>query len=384
MSQTSYSSSVRSFESVSELREGLDAKAQFEAVDLYPRDGSLLLGEVEAGVAQLTGVERDEALVYASGMAAVTDAIDVALHNSADSDTLPIVACASETYSQTKRYIENFLRNKRARILYFDSGDTEEVGRIIRDRQPDVIVAETVSNYVNVPVLDTVFLLEQVNDQEKAPTIVLDNTLPLSTAEPLGERLRPNDNVIVVESGTKSYSFNVELLGIAYTKNTQLLDYLRRYRRTRGTLPGLQSLDLVSGILPTSREQFDDRNSRLFRNTGDIALQLAFHNGDNSDYVISHPCLPSHANHELYKNRYPDDAAPVFYIQSWKLDQYSVAERLWSHPGVREQAKLGQSFGFDHTRIVADENVGAVRIAGGADTDGTALGEACAEALYDI
>lgn len=379
MSETCLRTVVPDFESVEAMIGGLNAKANFEHVDLYPRDGSRLLGEIEAHLAHLAGVEESQALAYNSGMSAVTDAIDVALHY-ADTTT-PTLACAAETYSQTKRFIENFLRGKRARVIYFDSGDENEVARIIDERQPDVVVAETVSNYINVPVLDTDFLLGYARGRDKRPVLVLDNTLPLSTAQPLGEKLNADDEVIVVESGTKSYTFNTELLGLSYTSNVKLIDYLRRYRRTRGSLPSLQALDFIGGVLPKSREVFDVRNRKLFKNTGDIALRLAADLGAITDFTISHPGLASHANNQLYTELYPEQAAPVFYIQSLRHNQYEVARRLWESADVRAQAKLGQSFGFDHVRIVADENVGAVRIAGGADTDGSTFGAACALAL---
>ena len=122
-------------------------------------------------------------------MAAVTGAVDTALHHANPSKGLPVLACSLETYSQTRRYFAHFLADKRARIVYFDSSDTHDVERVIEDRQPDVIVSETIGNYLNVPVLNTSHLLENVRRAAKRPVVVLDNTLPLSTALPLGERL---------------------------------------------------------------------------------------------------------------------------------------------------------------------------------------------------
>lgn len=380
MPNTPVQPEVPHFDSVEALREGLRAKSNFENVDLYPRDGSTLLGEVETHIAQLVGVQSKDLLVYGSGMSALTDSVDVALH--ASISPAPTVACARETYSQSQLYIKNFISNKRAKVVYFDSGDNDSIARVIDTKQPDVILTESISNFVNVPVTDTDFLFEYAKSQEKVPYVVIDNTLPLSTALPLGEKLLVDDKIIVAESGTKSYSLNAELLGIAYTKNTALADYLRRYRRTRGTLPGLQSLDLISQCLPEDRQAFDERNLKLFKSTGEIALRLSALAGENHDFIFSHPGLPHHDNHDLYVQQYPRHGTPLFYIQSGVFNQYEVAERLWTNPDVRAQAQLGQSFGFDHTRIVADENVGAVRISGGAETDGQILGEALAEALF--
>jgi cystathionine beta-lyase/cystathionine gamma-synthase len=380
MPETSAQSVVPNFESVDELREGLAHKSRFAAVDLYPRDGSVLLGEVERRISQLAGVNEDQLVTYGSGMAAVTEAIDIGLERASNRE--PVVASASELYSQTKRFLDCHLQSIRAKVVYFDSGDNAEIERVFTKYRPDVVVAETIGNFVNVPVADTDFLLKQTRQAENRPTLVLDHTLPLSTGLAVADQLRTDDNIIVVESGTKSYSFNAELLGIGYSKHPQLINAMQRYRRTRGTVPSSRALDFINQVLPEDRETFNERNQRLFRNTGHIALRLAELADGNTDFLISHPGLPSHDNHDFYSKRYPEQATPIFYVQSAKYCQYEVAERLWAHPGVRDQAQLGQSFGFDHTRIVADENVGAVRVAGGAETDGRLLGEACAEALY--
>ncbi len=373
---------VPDFNSVPDLREGLDAKRGFENRPLYFRDGFVELGDLEARLAELDGIEPGTTLAYNTGMSSVTDAIDIGLHVAKPEGNLPLLACSLETYTQTKKYIEHFIRGKRAEVFYFDSGKTDSVESVLGKRQPDVVVAETISNFVNMPVLDTGHLLDIVRGSEKQPTVVLDNTLPLSTGLPVSELLTPEDKVITVVSGTKSYISNSDLLGVGQTAHEELFDWLRRYRRTRGSLPGPSHVEYVHGCLPEDREAFDDANRALFRNTGDIALRLAELAPEDSDFVIQHPALPGHDNHELYERVFPVGGAPLLYVFHDGIDQYEVAERLWASDTVREQARLGQSFGFEHTRIVADEDVGAVRISGGSETDGKALGEACAEALY--
>src|SRR3990167_933930 len=299
---------VGDFNSVQSLRAGLDAKAKFEHVDLYHRDGSVLLGDVEQRLASLAGVSPENILSYNSGMSAVTDAIDVALH-AAESDELTL-ACPIESYTQTKRYIEHFIRWKRANVVYFDSGDADEVKRILQVRKPDVLVAETVANYTGIPVLDVENLIDVNRDSEGDTTIVLDHTLPLSTGYPLGEHLTKDDKIIVVESGTKSYTFNKALLGVAYTKDLQLVDWLRRYRRTRGTLPGPEHLESIEKLLPLDRVVFDRRNRSLFRNTGEIAVRLSGLKPQDARFCINHPGIPNHDNHQLYRGQYPDGGSP--------------------------------------------------------------------------
>lgn len=383
LSDTERLTCVPTFESTEELWRGLHAKANFEHADLYPRDGSELQGRVEGRLAELAGVNPDEILVYNSGMSAVTDSIDAALYAAAPkAETLPTLYYAEDTYSQTKRYIENFLQGTRANAIAFDSGHRATLEAILSERQPDVIVAETISNYINVPVLDVDLLLERSRDMDNPPVIVLDNTLPLSTGQPLGEKLNEDDWVIAVESGTKSYTFNRVLSGVGYSQNSELLQWLRRYRRTRGSLPDPGHMAQIEELLPESRSAFDERNNRLFKATGAIAVTLAEAAGDDTRYVISHPAVAGHENHGLYESAYPHGGSPIMYVYSAKITQQQILEKLWDHPGVREQARLGQSFGFDEARLVPDEFASTVRIAGGAYTDGKALGEACAEALY--
>lgn len=370
---------VPSFETVDELRVGLEAKANFDPVNLYPRDGSEKLGQVERQIAHFAGVNERELLVYTSGMSAVTDAVDIALGEA--EAVKPVIAIAQETYTQTKNFIECFIRGKRADVYYFDSNDNGSIERVVTSKLPDVVIAESVANFVNVPVLDIDFLRQALSQQNKKSTLILDHTLPLSTGFPVGETISEDEDIIVVESGTKSYTMNAALLGIAYSKNPRLLDQLRRYRRTRGTLPSDETLQKTIEVLPSSQGEFDARNVGLFASTGHIALRLASGLENQPDFYVSHPIIETHDSHQNYVDFYPAGGTPLFYIQSFKHGQYEVAEKIWRNPEVRSQADLGQSFGFDRTRIVADENVGAVRISGGAYTIGTELGDAIAEAL---
>lgn len=366
---------VPSFEDPDALQAGLLAKSLFQSTDLYPRDGCELLGETEDRLKELSRSDGGNALAYVSGMSAVTAAIDAALHFTRTEGALPVLACSEQAYSQTRRYIENFVRNKRASVIYFDSGTPSEVSRVYRDKQPDVVVSETVANYMDTPVLDVEHLLYETRASEISPFLVLDNTLPLSTGIPLGEKLTEEDDIVVVESGTKSYTKNTVMLGISITKNQTLHDFLRRYRRTRGDIPDRRHLETVLDVLPETLDEFDERNLKLYRNTGETALALAEGLGDNKDFIVSHPALPSHENHGR------NAVSPVLYIQTPKLDQFEAVRQLWRHPYVSSNAELGQSFGFDRARIVHDEYVRAVRIAGGAGTDGKELGISIAEAL---
>ena len=386
---TTREGAVRSFEDIDALSVGLDAKAAFEPVDLYPRDGSETLGEVEAAIAHLARTATGTALAFGSGMSATTAAIEMGL--SLGKSDEKSIAHARDLYSQTQRYTQQWLQGKRVAAKGFDSNYPSSLERAFKNNS--VILTETIGNYLNVPVLDIERLLE-LQRQFPDRTTIIDHTFPLSTGLPIAEHLTEEDRIIVVESGTKAYTFNEETLGVAYTKHPELLDGMRRWRRTVGSLLGVRSLQLVGQILPTSRDAFDKRNMSIFSNTLEIAqkMQEALDAARESieptndpldlhGTSINHPGLDTHDDHAQYSMTFTKGGVPAFYIYSQKTDQKELARRLWSHPDVRAHVDLGQSFGFDRARMVFDENAKTVRIAGGAKTDAEALGKALGEAL---
>lgn len=364
--------SVPCFDSVEEFKRGLAVKKQFGPVNLYPRDGCVLLTDLEARIEGLMGAVDGITVAYNSGMTAACSAIDTALNHSASNR--PLVAFSYGLYKQTRRYIERYV-GKKVAVCVFDSGSTEDVGRVLNELKAEVIVTESVSNHIDAPVLDIDNLLDLARSSHQVPTLVIDNTLPLSTGMPLTAKLQRSDRVIVVESATKSYTFNRELLGIAYTKHTEIGKTLLDYRRTAGTIPNGASLRHIVELLPKTKAEFDKRNRRLYDNTE--ALAIALH---SAGFEASHPAIAVHPNHELYRRDFPGGGTPVFYIKS-STDYCELAKQLWKHPEVRRHARLGQSFGFDETRILIDENAGAVRLAGGAETKTEALIPALVEAL---
>ncbi len=359
---------VPCFESPDQLRAGLLARAAFDAIDLYPRDGSERLAKTEAAVAEIAGIEPNNVVLFNSGMSAVTAAIEVALATS--ENPKPVLACAEQMYGQTCGYVEGWLVKRGVRVVRFDSGSTDHVNSILKKHTPDVFVSETIGNGPDMPVLDADNLLKTARGQESPPILVLDNTLPLSTALPLNDRLTPEDTAIIVESGTKSYSFNAELSGIAYTKSPDLLHKLKGHRRMTGSMPGLGSLKNIVNLLPASKEAFDERNQRIYQNTGRLAVALANGLDTTNTVLVSHPSLPTHDNYEFAHAIKLNHASPVLFLQCiGNTNQFELTRTLWQSEGVRKHAKLGQSFGFDHTRIFPDETAPAIRIAPGAYSD---------------
>jgi cystathionine beta-lyase/cystathionine gamma-synthase len=374
---------VPCFDTIEALQQGLDAKANFEAVNLYPRDGTAKLSQAESQAAHLARVEHNELLLFNSGMSAVKVAVEVAL-DEARSDEAPVLAHSRQLYSQTGNFLNSYIARRGVKLVSFDAGCPESTSHIIEKHRPNVILTETVGNAPDVPLLDVDGFRHTVSESAADPVVILDNTLPLSTALPLGEMLDEEENVLVVESGTKAYTFNTELSGLIYSKNNQLLQAVRQYRRTTGTMPGLGSLDRIHALLPETREAFDTRNHRLFAKTGALALSLYEAEQQGADFIVSHPSLQSHANSEYSDGQYQLGSSPVLFLQcTGGADQFTLAQRLWEDQAVRQHAELGQSFGFDRTRILPDEFAPTVRISGGAFTNTDELGPALSRAALN-
>ncbi|MFO0971409.1 MAG: aminotransferase class I/II-fold pyridoxal phosphate-dependent enzyme [Candidatus Saccharimonadales bacterium] len=370
---------VPTFDLVEDLRIALGAKDTFGSVDLYPRDGTKQLWETEGRCGELVGVDEGDLILCASGMAAITGTIG-SLVKAGDT-----FAIAEQTYSQTQMYADK-LRQFGVDVIRFDSGSPTAVERLISRRRPDLIFTETVSNGPDMPVTDIRHLISVCDDQQYEPIILLDNTLPLSTGFDVTPLLSERQNVLVVESATKSYALNQELAGLVYGKNRALLNTIRRVRRTEGFGLNVAALQRLDTVLPASPDVFHARNRRIFEASAFIAQTLAHSQGAGEAFVVSHPALDTHPNNQFARTALENGSAPVCYVQSLgqEGDQYRIAQCLWSHSGVREQAELGQSFAFDTARILPDSKAPVVRIAAGAKGDYRLLASSMAEALRSL
>ncbi len=366
MSENSTGDVVPHFTTITDLQGALEAKNAYEPVDLYPRDGTSLLGSTEAKVADLVGVNGDELILCNSGMAAIVTIIETFRRQ----DT--VIAVAEQTYSQTTAYLQR-LAMQGVTVTRFDSDSPEHIDRVLRRAQPDIVLTETVGNGPDVPIFDADTVLDLDSFQEAHPLLVLDNTLPLSTTNPLDQILCRYPKAIGVESGTKAYTFNQELSGLIYAKDDELLERVKQTRRTLGTIPGISATARIDELLPRTAQDFHGRNNSVFRATEELAAHLNDAVGSRPEYFVAHPTLDHFGN-----NHGTEDTvgSPVLFINCFgELDQFELTKELWSNPAIREHAQLGQSFGFDSTRILPDAIAPFVRIAGGAVTDTEALGK---------
>jgi len=365
------------FQDSSELRAANIIRKEFGPGEFYPRDGTIKLGEIEARSAYFAGVEPAELVALGSGMAAIDTAVQVALQN-APEDELAVVAHARGLYIQSAILLNS---QRHVKTVTFDSGDSTSVENVIEKHAPEVIFAETVGNGSEVPVLDVPFLFDSIRRHSPESTLILDNTLPLATACPVAEILDEDSNILVVESGTKAYTFNKELAGWIYSKNPELINQVRAFRRMKGNGPGVATQERTLELLADTREEFDARNLKLYENAGSLALALAEVQEDTG-FVVAHPSLASHPNYEYAKKHFPRGLAPLLFLNGdFTADHYQFADDLRSHPTVQEHTRMVQSFGWDDTSILPYEGAPMIRISPGANTDAEVLGTAFQQAV---
>ncbi len=356
---------VPNFTSVDHALSALAAKDNFLPEDLYPRDGSIELHRVEGRFGELAGCEN--ILLYNSGMAAIRDAIEI-VQPTRDTKILR----GHNLYNQSSVYIDQDLAARGVKPTSVDSGCIEDIEKRLKVVRPDIILFETVANGQDVPILDLEKFLSLPILNELDPHIILDNTLPTSTILPLGEIMKnSNRKIVAVESGTKFYSFNREMCGMAYTENEEIFNKLQVLRRKGGATPGPSTVTTLNMLLPESRDQFDRRNKRILRNTLSLANSLN-EAAANGPVIVSHPNLEKHDNSKYANKHFPEGATPVFFLQidmGSDLNQIDVTRKLWEHPIIRSNCTLGQSFGFETTRIWFDKRAPFIRISGGAQSE---------------
>lgn len=354
-------SRVPYFNTVADVREAQVRKASYLPADLYPRDGNFSLARLEEKISQLIGIEAENLLLYSSGMSAIVDVLEI---NHPGPGT--VIAYGEQLYYQSSAYIKDVLIPRGVRAVQVNSGSIESITRVVTKFRPQLIFLETVANSPDMPVLDIDRLVNS-GFAEQRPLVVLDNTLPSPTALPLAEMLKSHPNTVVVESGTKFYSLNKELCGIIYTYNQDLLNKLRTRRRF-GSILSPSAVETINRVL-LSPEAFHARNRRILLNA--LTLAQACSLADSGDFTTVHPNLPDHLNQEYANLKYPFGASPLFFIQATNLkhlDQFQLTEKLWENPLVRCYCRLGQSFGFNQTRLWPDSSYPSLRVAGGTES----------------
>lgn len=387
-----------------ETIEGLDASWEEKKLP-NPTQGGLYLRDVDPGVvaveqqiSRVTIPEQHLVVALASGMSAVDVSIGSSLSLAGKEQhgtrKTPILAYGGNLYPPSLKLIQDY-ENMGVVTVKFDSGDPDDVSRVM-DNAPDVIYFETVSNTPEMPVADVFRWLEWSRSEGNSSTLVFDHTLLKKTGFDFEPVLRPDDNVLVVESISKAELLNsvVGVGGVIYGSNEDLISKVRQYRVNHGPVIASAAVDAFLEVLEVSLPGFHKRNQSLLANTGKIAL--AFYEakeelGEEADFDISYPTLPNHPNHEYTTRHLPNGASPVVFIASHDKAEdggRGLLKRVTSHPRIRQQIRegqgfFGQSFGFSEATFFYRPGFSFGRFSGGYDTDADGFSDAIKEAAVN-
>jgi cystathionine gamma-synthase len=224
-------------------------------------------------------LEHGRALAFASGMAAISAAFDVATARSRVGDR-GIVVVPDQAYSGTLTLIGD-------RGHPVDIADTDAVLAAIAGRR-DEITALWIESPTNpgLQIADIPALC--AGARELGAMTVVDNTF----ATPLGQQPLDHGADVVVHSATKLLSGHSDLLlGVAVTSDEEIFASLEHHRRMRGATPSAFDVFLATRGLRTLAV----RRDRASENARVLAQRLA---GHPSVARVRYPGLPSDPGHQ--------------------------------------------------------------------------------------
>ena len=367
---------------------------------LYPRDGSASVTDVEEAISQLTIPGQEFNVVVSSGMAAINGALEFALtERGKELGEPPKLVHAIEGYSQSLASFRS-LKYMGVRVEGADTGN-DSIEKVVAEKEPDVLFAETVANTPAMPVFHVHDMLRisrtiQAYNGEGL-IMVWDNTPLLSTGQNFADILTPDDRVLIVESATKGPMHNSDHLGVVYSKNPDLMEAFRKFKATKGMVTSAGADRGILRTIEATTPGFHERNRALMASTGKIAVGLAeaaelSQNDTAQGFTVTFPGLEDHPDHEYAVEHLRDGISPVVFMACKGFDPELARQlliRVSEHPRMREQIKegqifLGQSFGFDTARLLYDRHAPYVRVAGGYNIDSDALAGALKEAAADV
>jgi cystathionine gamma-lyase len=289
-----------------------------EGLDFYGRVTNPTWRQAESAIATLEGAAA--ALVFGSGMAAVTAALRVCARPGS------VLVVPADGYYQARAYATEYLAPLGITVL---EAPCDQMCEAARDA--DVVLAETPAN----PGLDVVDLhaLAQVC-RGRGARLLVDNT----TATPLGQQPLALGADLVVASATKTLSGHSDMLaGYVAGSHPELMAAVRRERLLAGPVLGPLEAWLVLRSLGSAGLRFD----RQCQNTAAVAVLLSRHPEVRS---VRYPGLPE------------DPAHPVASAQMKRfggLVSFELADAAAVHRFVERSALLvsATSFGGIHTSL---------------------------------
>ncbi|WMS89251.1 cystathionine gamma-lyase [Pleionea litopenaei] len=268
---------------------------------------------------QLTLLEGGEALIFPSGMAAVS-AVFMSLLQSGDRLIMP-----SDGYYASRAFVENFLSPLGVELRVCST--LEMLQQDLNDVR--MVFVESPSN----PMLDVVDIQALADKANQANCLlVIDNT----TLSPIGQQPLRLGADISVCSDTKSVNGHSDtLFGHIAVNDEQHYQRIRQWRTLSGAIPGPMETWLVQRGLAT----LDMRLERMTESAMILAENLQHH-----EHVrhVRYPGLPQDPSHQLAKMQQANFGS----IVSFDLGSKVRAEQFLSNLNLVMEAT---SFGGLHS-----------------------------------
>jgi cystathionine gamma-lyase len=289
-----------------------------QPLDTYGRSSNPTWRRLEAALAELEGAST--ALVFGSGMAAITSALRV-LTGPGKRLVVP-----ADGYYQVRRYASEYLAPQGVTVLEVG---TSEMCAAAADA--DVVLAETPAN----PGLDVVDLHRlAMTCRRRGATLIVDNT----TATPLGQQPLSLGADLVVASATKALSGHSDLIaGYVAGSHPEIMAALQSDRLLAGPILGPFEAWLVLRSLGSAGLRFE----RQCQNALAVAMMMRNHPAVRS---VRYPGLPGDPAHEV-ANRQMRRFGGLVSVE--------LADAAAVHALVERSALLvaSTSFGGIHTSI---------------------------------
>jgi cystathionine beta-lyase/cystathionine gamma-synthase len=245
---------------------------------VYPRYGSPTVSAFERAVALLEGT--DEAVAYASGMAAIHGAL-LAAGVGAERG----VVCASDVYGATYSLVTRALAALGVRGRLVDITDLDEVAVALREEQPAALLCEVMSNPL-LRVADVPALSEIAHNA--GALLVVDSTF----ATPYLYRPATEGADLVVHSATKYLAGHGDVLAGIVACQAEDARTLRENQKLYGANLGPQEAWLSLRGLKTLPLRMREQCTSASR----IAEWLP---GHEAVAEVNYPGLSDHAQHRL-------------------------------------------------------------------------------------
>lgn len=252
---------------------------------VYSRHGNPTVQALECAMAEAEGGRG--AVAAASGMAALHLALLAAGTPRGSTEPQPRhIIASNDLYGQTQSLLQRFFVAQSVPVTYVDITDHAAVQAALTQHEPDVVLAESVSNpLLKVADIETLAKLVHAADAR----LVVDATL----STPVLHQPLVQGADLVVHSATKYLSGHADATGgLVVARTGMLLDNCRRYSQLLGAVLGPFEAKLISRGLKT----LSLRVKQQCANALLVAQTLEQHKQVSRVY---YPGLKSHSQHML-------------------------------------------------------------------------------------